>query len=74
MVVDNQNKRIFAGECKYHAKPVDAPVYYALREKVLDAGEIRKSYPGYDIIYGVFGKVDLHSGCWMLQRKHKIWC
>lgn len=56
MAVDNQNKRIFAGECKYHAKPVDAPVYYALREKVLDAGEIRKSYPGYDIIYGVFGK------------------
>lgn len=56
MAVDNQNKRIFAGECKYHAKPVDVPVYYALREKVLDAGEIRKSYPGYDIIYGVFGK------------------
>ena len=56
MAVDNQNKRIFAGECKYHAKPVDAPVYYALREKVLDAGEIRKSYPGYDVIYGVFSK------------------
>ena len=56
MAVDNQNKRIFAGECKYHAKPVDAPVYYALREKVLDAGEIRKAYPGYDVIYGVFSK------------------
>ena len=56
MAVDNQNKRIFAGECKYHAKSVDAPVYYALRDKVLDAGVIRKSYPGYDVIYGVFSK------------------
>ena len=56
MAVDNQNKRIFAGECKYHRNPVDAPVYYALKEKVLDAGEIRKSYPGYDVIYGIFSK------------------
>lgn len=56
MAVDNQNKRIFAGECKDHRNPVDAPVYYALKEKVLDAGEIRKSYPVYDVIYGVFSK------------------
>ena len=56
MAVDNQNKRIFAGECKYHRNPVDASVYYALKEKVLDAGEIRKSYPVYDVIYGVFSK------------------
>lgn len=56
MAVDNQNKRIFVGECKYHRNPVDASVYYALKEKVLDAGEIRKSYPVYDVIYGVFSK------------------
>ena len=56
MAVDNQNKRIFAGECKYHRNPVDASVYYALKEKVMDAGEIRKSYPVYDVIYGVFSK------------------
>ena len=56
MAVDNQNKRIFAGECKYHRNPVDAPVYYALKEKALDAGEIRKSYQGYDVIYGIFSK------------------
>lgn len=56
MAVDNQNKRIFAGECKYHRNPVDASVYYALKEKVLDVGEIRKSYPVYDVIYGVFSK------------------
>ena len=56
MAVDHQNKRIFAGECKYHAKPVDAPVYFALKEKVANAGEIRKAFPGYDVIYGVFSK------------------
>lgn len=56
MAVDHQNKRIFAGECKYHTKPVDAPVYYALKEKVVNAGEIRKAFSGYDVIYGVFSK------------------
>ena len=56
MAVDHQNKRIFAGECKYHAKPVDAPVYYALKEKVANVGEVRKAFPGYDVIYGVFSK------------------
>lgn len=56
MAVDSQNKRIFAGECKYHGKPVDALVYYALKDKVVKAGEIKKAYPGYEIIYGVFSK------------------
>ena len=31
--VDNQHKRLFLGECKYHAKPVDVAVYSALQEK-----------------------------------------
>ncbi len=26
MAIDHQNKRIFAGECKYHTKPIDTPV------------------------------------------------
>lgn len=56
MAVDHQNKRIFAGECKYHAKPVDASVYFTLKEKVSKAVEIRKAFPGYDVIYGVFSK------------------
>lgn len=34
MSVDHQNKQVFAGECKYHTKPVDAPVYFTLKEKV----------------------------------------
>ena len=56
MSVDHQNKRVFAGECKYHAKPVDAQVYFALKEKVNNATEIRKAFPGYEVIYGVFSK------------------
>ncbi|MCI7262483.1 MAG: ATP-binding protein [Clostridiaceae bacterium] len=56
MAVDNQNKRIFAGECKYHAKPVDVSVYFTLKKKVDSAAEIRKAYPGYDMIFGVFSK------------------
>ena len=56
MAVDHQNKRVFAGECKYHAKPVDVSVYFALKKKVESATEIRKSYPGYDVIFGVFSK------------------
>lgn len=54
--VDGQNKLVFVGECKYHAKPVDAPVYFTLKEKVANASGIKKAYPGYDIIYGVFSK------------------
>ena len=56
MSVDHQNKRVFAGECKYHAKPVDAPVYFALKEKVGHAKEVHKAFPGYEIIFGVFSK------------------
>ena len=56
MAADSRNKLIFVGECKYHAKPVDISVYFALKEKVVNAGEIRKAYPGYDVIYGVFSK------------------
>lgn len=56
VAVDHQNKQVFAGECKFHAKPVDAPVYFALKEKVDSAAEIRKAFPGYDVLFGVFSK------------------
>ena len=56
MSIDNQNKRIFAGECKYHIKPVDANVYFALKEKVESCQEIHKAYPEYSIIFGLFSK------------------
>lgn len=56
MSVDHQNKQVFAGEYKYHTKPVDAPVYFTLKEKVDNAVEIRKSFPKYNVIYGLFSK------------------
>ena len=56
MAIDNQNKQIFAGECKYHIKPVDAQVYFSLKEKVENNDEIKKAFPGYKIIYGLFSK------------------
>lgn len=56
MSVDHQNKQVFAGECKYHTKPVDAPIYFTLKEKVDNASEIRKSFPKYNVIYGLFSK------------------
>lgn len=56
MSVDHQNKQVFAGECKYHTKPVDAPVYFTLKEKVDNAAEIRKSFQKYNVIYGLFSK------------------
>lgn len=56
MAVDHQHKRLFAGECKYHTKPVDVNVYFALKEKVVGAMEIHKAFPGYDIFYGLFSK------------------
>lgn len=56
IAVDHQNKQVFAGECKFHAKPVDAPVYFALKEKVDNAAEIYRAFPGYDVLFGVFSK------------------
>ncbi len=56
MAVDHRNRRIFAGECKYHKKPVDAPVYFALKEKVAVSREIRSAFPGYGVVYGVFSR------------------
>lgn len=56
MAVDHQNKHLFAGECKYHTKPVDVNVYFALKEKVANAMEIHKTFPGYDVLYGLFSK------------------
>ena len=31
-------------------------MYFALKEKVNNATEIRKAFPGYEVIYGVFSK------------------
>lgn len=56
MSVDNRNKVVFAGECKYHMKPVDADVYYELQSKIKNSDEISKVFKNYRFIYGVFSK------------------
>ena len=53
--VDNQHKRLFLGECKYHAKPVDVAVYSALQEKG-QSKELTAAFKGYKIVYGLFSK------------------
>lgn len=53
--VDNQHKRLFLGECKYHAKPVDVAVYAALQEKG-QSKELTAAFRDYKIVYGLFSK------------------
>jgi AAA+ ATPase superfamily predicted ATPase len=53
---DYQHKLLFVGECKYHTKPVDAPVYFALEEKVRSSADIHTVFKDYRILYGVFSK------------------
>jgi hypothetical protein len=54
--MDNKNKKVFAGECKYHAKPVDVGVYFDLQQKIKNCGELAKTYKDYQYDYGVFSK------------------
>jgi len=56
MAVDNINKVVFAGECKYSSKAVDAVVYFNLKSKIEDSADLKKVFDGYDFIYGVFSK------------------
>ena len=56
MAVDTVNKRLFAGECKYHNQPIDADVYFELVKKVDNSSEIKSAFKGYTVIYGVFLK------------------
>ena len=53
--VDNQHKRLFLGECKYHTKPVDVAIYSALQEKG-QSRELTAAFSGYKIVYGLFSK------------------
>lgn len=52
VAIDNQHKRIFAGECKFYEKPVAAKVYADLVEKCESISEFK----GYEIYYGIFSK------------------
>ena len=56
MAIDKTNKRLFAGECKYHERPIDADVYFDLQKKVSASKEIRSAFQEYSILYGIFSK------------------
>lgn len=56
MSVDNKKKILFVGECKYHNSPIDAMVYFNLKQKVEESLEIKSIFDGYKIIYGIFSK------------------
>ena len=53
--VDNRNRRLFLGECKYHQKPVDVVVYASLQQKA-KSPDLVKAFKDYEIIYGLFSK------------------
>ncbi len=56
VAIDKKHKRLFAGECKYHMKPIDADAYFDLRKKVEGSKELMKAFPEYSILYGIFSK------------------
>lgn len=55
VAIDQQHKKLFVGECKYHQKPVDTDVYFALQKKV-EQSDLMKQYADYKIYYGLFSK------------------
>lgn len=67
--MEHQNKVVFAGECKYHAKLVDTPVNFVLHEQVQDSAEIQTAFKDYKFIFGVFSK----SGFWNRLLKIPIY-
>ncbi len=82
MAVDNGRKLLFAGECKYHASPVDATVYFKLKQKVEESAEIQSNFKGYQVIYGIFSKsgfkerlLDVakeNDNLWLISEDHII--
>ena len=52
VAIDESQKQIFIGECKYHNKELELEVYYKLLEKVKNI----KEFKNYKIIYGLFSK------------------
>jgi hypothetical protein len=61
MAVDRPKSCLFVGECKYHNKPVEQSVYFELKDKVAASADIRKSFPEYEVIYGIFSKSGFNS-------------
>ena len=67
VAIDTHQKKIFAGECKYHNEPVDMRVYSALKEKCVSIPE----FAGYNIIYGLFSKSNFDKRLIELAQQNK---
>lgn len=52
VAIDEQNKRLLAGECKFYEKPIGMRVYSELLKK---CGRISE-FKGYKVIYAIFSK------------------
>lgn len=52
VAIDDQNKRLLAGECKFYEKPVGMHVYSDLLKKC----ECIPEFKGYKVIYAIFSK------------------
>lgn len=52
VAIDENSKKIFAGECKFLGKPVNVRVYFDL----LDKCEGIKEFKEYEVILGIFSK------------------
>ena len=74
MAVDHQNKRIFAGECKYHAQsvhaqPVNVPVNFALKKRLMVLLKFARHFTGMMLSSECSVKAALRSICLILQKK-----
>ena len=54
--VDQTHRRLFLGECKYHAEPVGISVFRKLVEKANGAAELHNVFRDYTVHYGIFSK------------------
>lgn len=68
IAVDNVNKQVFFGECKYHNKAVEAAVAHNLIEKVHKNSELTKKYAGFRFMFGLFSKSGFTDKCIELTK------
>lgn len=52
VAIDEQNKRLFAGECKFYEKPVGMRVYSELLKKCGSISEFKN----YEVVHAIFSK------------------
>ena len=69
--VDNTNKRLFLGECKYLNKPVKEEVYYSLLQKYESSKDLKKVFKDYKVLFGIFSKSGFSAKLKSLSKANK---